>query len=133
MLKDLDAVFGAIDAWATQHPMLGFMVMGMLGGVVAVLRMYERVGMAFTWAGFFARIFVKSVMGGFVAMAAFFGWRAMGWNMDWGYLVASICGVGGSDIIEAAVVLAIEFARKRLGLTVGGSSQPNEAVENGKG
>lgn len=116
MLRDLDSIFQAVERWGTSHPILAWVVMGWLGGVVAVIRMYERVGVEFTWAKFAARGVAKGVIGAFVSAIAFFGWRAMQWSQDWGILVAGMCGIFGTDILEAVLVLGWDVLRKRFGL-----------------
>lgn len=116
MLKDLDSIFAAVERWGTSHPIIAWIVMGWLGGVVAVVRMYERVGVKFTVWRFAARGVAKGMVGAFVAAVVFFGWRAMGWSQDWGLLAAGMCGIFGTDILEAVLVLGWDFGRKRLGL-----------------
>ena len=116
MLKDIDALLEAVTRWSTVHPVIGFIVMGYLGGLVAAIRMYERVGVQFTVLGFVVRGFVKGLIGAFVAVVMFFGWRARGFALDWGMLIAGLCGVFGTDILEMVMVLGWDFLRKRAGL-----------------
>lgn len=116
MLKDIDQLFNAVERWTTAHPVIGFIVMGYMGGLVAAIRMYERVGMQFSVFGFIARGLVKGILGSFVAVLMFFAWRAQGYALDWGMLIAGLCGVFGTDILEMVMVLGWDFLRKRAGL-----------------
>lgn len=116
MLKDIEVALAALQAWVVKFPMLGFMAMGWAGGLIAVLRMYERAGITFTWASFMARCCVKGGMGIFVALLVFFGWQAMGWSNTWGWFIAGVAGVGGSDVLEALVVGVIEWMRRKAGI-----------------
>jgi len=117
MFKNLGELVTAAAAWAVEHPIVGFALMGWLGGFIAVLRMYEKAGMPMSLKGFAARCLVKAAIGLFVAVMAFFAWTGMGWGLSWGYLVAGICGLGGSDIIEAVVLLFIAWLRAKVAAT----------------
>jgi hypothetical protein len=116
-LRDqVELALASIQAWVVKYPVLGFAAMGWAGGLIAVLRMYEKAGITFTWASFVARSCVKGAMGVFVALLVYFGWSAMGWSKEWGWFVAGIAGVGGSDVLEALVVGLIEWGRRKAGL-----------------
>jgi len=129
MFKNAGEGLNALAAWAAEHPIVGFAVMGWLGGIVAVLRMYEKAGMPITWGALLARVAVKAAIGLFVAVMAFFAWTGMGWPLSWGYLVAGICGLGGSDISEAVVLLFIDWLRARV---AGAGGQQQAEGEGGK-
>lgn len=116
MLKELEALFLLAERINIQHPILGWLLMGGVGGLIATVRMYERAGVQFTWRMFAARVAAKGVVGLFVAACVYFGWKASGLNQDWGLLVAGLCGVFGTDVLEAVLVLGWDFLRKRAGL-----------------
>jgi len=116
MLKDIEALLTVSESWLNNHPLLGFVVMGWFGGLIAVLRMYERVGIVFNLLSFIARCILKGLMGIFVAVLVFLSWRSTGWTIEYGWLVAGIAGVGGSDILEALVLGLLQAIRKRLGI-----------------
>lgn len=116
MLKDIDALFALAERWGTQHPVLAWIVMGYLGGVVAVARMYEKAGVPFTFGGFLLRTFTRGLVGIFVAICVYGGWSALGWSQSWGLLVGGVCGVFGTDILEAVLVMGLSYLRKRFGL-----------------
>lgn len=128
MLKDIEIALDALQIWMLKYPLLGFMAMGWAGGLIAVLRMYEKVGIIFTWASFLARCIVKGAMGIFVAVLVFFGWQAMGWSNTWGWFIAGVAGVGGSDVLEALVVGVIEWMRRKAGVSVQGQ-EPKPPVD----
>lgn len=115
MFKGIDESFAAIAKWAADYPVLGFLVMGWTGGLVAVLLAYQKVGVEFTWRTFLARCVAKSVIGIFLAGLVFFAWRSAGLASDWGFIVAGICGLGGSDVAEALVVIFIDWLKRRAG------------------
>lgn len=116
MLKELEALFSAAERINLQHPILGWLLMGGVGGLIATVRMYERAGVVFTWAGFLARCVVRGLVGVFVAVCVYAGWKAMGWSQDWGLLAGGLCGVFGTDLLEAVMVLGWDFLRKSRGL-----------------
>lgn len=130
-LQDVDAWLDALGRWATDHPVIGFAVMGWLGGVVAVLRMYERAGIVFTAAGFLGRCLMKGLIGVFVAALVFFAWRGAKLSLDWGYLAAAVCGVWGTEVLEVMFVVGIEYVRKKLGLSSAPVYKPPRCDEPG--
>lgn len=117
MLRDIEELMGGLSKWAIDHPIVGFAVMGFVAGIVATLRIYERAGIEFTWRLFAARCVTKGLMGLFVAVLLFFGWRAMAWSLDWGFLASGICGVFATDVLEIIFVTGVAFLRKRFGIT----------------
>lgn len=117
MLRDVEGTLTDVSRWAAENPIAGFMVMGAVAGLVATLRMYEQVGITFTYRTFFFRCVTKGLMGIFVALLLFFGWRASGWPLDWGYLAAGVGGVFATELLEAMFVTGVAFIRKRFGIT----------------
>lgn len=115
MFRGLDETLAALAKWAAAYPVLGFLVMGWTGGLVAVLLAYQKAGIEFTWRTFIARCITKVLIGGFLAMLVFFAWRSGGFTSDWGYIIAGICGLGGSDIAEALVVIFIAWMKNKAG------------------
>ena len=113
MLKDADAFLAALAKWAADYPVLGFLVMGFTGGLVAVLVAYQKAGIEFTVPTFIARCIAKGLIGVFLGFTVFFACRAWGVSSDWGYILAAICGLGGTDIAEAVVVIFIDWLRRR--------------------
>lgn len=127
MFKDIDQTLAAVARWSADYPILGFIAMGFMGGLVAVLILYQKAGIAFTWPSFIGRCAARTFIGMFLAAGVFFAWRTAGFSADWGFIVAGICGMGGADIAEALVVILIEKLKQRAGSLIPGRDKPADS------
>lgn len=126
MLRDLESFLAWGAKIALDYPWLGFAVMGLAGGIIATIRLYERAGFTMTWRMLVARLFVKTFTGAFVALIVFLGWRTLGWRLEYGLIVAAVGGVFSAECLELIFVSGAEFFRKRIGLMATAPAMPSE-------
>jgi hypothetical protein len=116
MLKSLEELLLGAERIATQHPFIGFVVMGLAGGIIGTIKLYERAGFNMSLKMLAARFAVKAFMGVFVGLLIFLAWRVLGWRLEYGFIVAAVGGIFSTEFLELVFVSGVEWFRKRGGL-----------------
>ena len=96
-------------------PIIGFLVLAVMGGIVAHIRRYEQMGVVLTpWQHWWA-IVRKALPAVLSSLLVYAAWDALSWTLSWGFVVAGIVAVFASEAFDFAWFLLKEFALKRIG------------------
>lgn len=108
--------------WIAENaPWLGFIVMALLGGVVAHIRAWERAGVVIPVSDHVKGLIVRSCYAGMAGLLIYWSAQAA---IEYGYKVsepltfvfAGIGGMFGAELFDFLLSTGSDYARKKLGL-----------------
>ncbi len=112
--------FSELEGWLSGRPLIGFILLAIVGGIVAHVRMYERSGIELTPMRHFWGIVRRMLSSGFAGLLVFFAWSNLGWSEAWGYFVAGMCGMFSTEFFE----IAWSFGHQKLSAMWGSGKIP---------
>jgi hypothetical protein len=114
-----------IEEWLIQHPLVGVLLMALLGGFLAHLKAMAAElptgDISFVYRANFAlkcllALAVRMIGAALGGLVVLFAWRGLGWPWEYGFIAAGVIGLFSTEFFEWLFIQGKAWVAVRVGV-----------------
>lgn len=103
-----------VESFLLTRPGIGFIILAMVGGIVAHIRAYEQAKIELSLRQHVWGIIGRIISSGFMGLITYFTWNATGWSQAWGFVAAGIIGLFATEASVAIYQIGKAWLEKKF-------------------